>query len=108
MSPEQMNGMLSFKIDIWAFGCVLLQFATGLKPFDDIPNEVAMCLKIFQGVSPLQHCLKQNKLDIDLIEENDDFKKVLEQCFVLDYKKRPTAERLAEDKFFEGYITQYF
>jgi serine/threonine protein kinase len=24
MSPEQLNGSLSFKTDIWAFGCVML------------------------------------------------------------------------------------
>jgi serine/threonine protein kinase len=28
MSPEQLDGKLSFKVDIWAFGCVLLQFCT--------------------------------------------------------------------------------
>jgi serine/threonine protein kinase len=40
MPPEQLNGSLSFKTDIWAFGCVLLQFCTGLKPYDDITNEI--------------------------------------------------------------------
>ena len=33
MSPEQMNEIITFKLDIWAFGCILLQFSTGLKPF---------------------------------------------------------------------------
>jgi len=40
MSPEQLDGKLSFKIDIWAFGCVLLEFATGKKPFSNIENEI--------------------------------------------------------------------
>ena len=47
MPPEQLNGVLCLQTDIWAFGCVLLQFATGLKPFSDIDNEVAMSFKIF-------------------------------------------------------------
>jgi len=47
MPPEQLNGILCLQTDIWAFGCVLLQFCTGLKPFNDIENEVAMSFKIF-------------------------------------------------------------
>jgi serine/threonine protein kinase len=42
-----LNGSLSFKTDIWGFGCVLLQFATGLRPFNDIDHEVAASMKIF-------------------------------------------------------------
>jgi len=47
MSPEQLDGKLSFKCDIWALGCVLLEFSTGVKPFETVASEVAMCLKIF-------------------------------------------------------------
>ena len=47
MSPEQLDGKLTFKVDIWSFGCVLLQYATGRRPFDDIENEAAVCMKIF-------------------------------------------------------------
>lgn len=47
MSPEQLDGKLSFKCDIWALGCVLLEFSTGVKPFENVASEVAMCLKIF-------------------------------------------------------------
>lgn len=47
MPPEQLNGSLSFKTDIWGFGCVLLQFCTGLKPYDDIANEIVATMQIF-------------------------------------------------------------
>ena len=33
MSPEQLDGVLTHKVDIWAFGCVLLEMVTGLAPY---------------------------------------------------------------------------
>ena len=71
MSPEQLDGKLSFKVDIWSLGCVLLEFATGLKPFSDIQNDAAVCMKIFQGTTPLDYALKNFDLDCDLINENE-------------------------------------
>lgn len=47
MSPEQLDGKLTFKVDIWSFGCVLLQYSTGRRPFDDVENDAAVCMKIF-------------------------------------------------------------
>lgn len=108
MSPEQLNGCLSFKVDVWAFGCVLLQFCTGLRPFDDISNDVAMCMKIFKGESPLDHVLKVSPLDCDLLEEDPDLKDVLKKCFNHDYQDRFSAEDLSDHKFFEGYVTRYW
>ena len=29
MAPEQLKSKLSLKTDVWAFGCVLLEFCTG-------------------------------------------------------------------------------
>lgn len=40
MPPEQLEGKLCFKVDIWAFGCVLLQFSNGVKPFEGIEQDV--------------------------------------------------------------------
>tara|TARA_B110000285_G_scaffold185814_1_gene210890 strand:- start:472 stop:861 length:390 start_codon:yes stop_codon:yes gene_type:complete len=36
MSPEQLGGILSFKSDIWAFGCILLEFLTGVQPYEGL------------------------------------------------------------------------
>jgi serine/threonine protein kinase len=37
MSPEQIGeGILSTKIDIWSFGCLILQLVTGCKPYHKI------------------------------------------------------------------------
>ena len=108
MSTEQLDGKLSFKCDIWALGCVLLEFSTGVKPFENVVSEVAMCLKIFQGCSPLDYALENNNAESELIIENDDFKELLKLCFKNDYKQRPSAEELFENSFFSGYTTNYY
>lgn len=61
MSPEQLDGKLSFKTDIWAYGCTLLQYITGLRPFNDIDEEIAACHSIMvEQVSPLDYALANN------------------------------------------------
>lgn len=60
MSPEQFEGKLSLKTDIWSFGCVLLQFCTGLKPYDGMTAEIPMTMKIIvEKVSPLDYIVQQ-------------------------------------------------
>lgn len=40
MSPEQLDGILTNKVDIWALGCVILETITGGQaPYFDLPNE---------------------------------------------------------------------
>lgn len=34
MPPEQLDGNLSFKVDVWSFGCVLLEFCSGVTPYN--------------------------------------------------------------------------
>lgn len=56
MSPEQFEGKLSLKTDIWSFGCVLLQFCTGLKPYHAMTEEIPMTMKIIlEKISPLDY-----------------------------------------------------
>jgi serine/threonine protein kinase len=33
MPPEQFDGVLNTKIDIWALGCILIQMITGKPPY---------------------------------------------------------------------------
>ena len=74
MSPEQVDGKLSFKIDVWALGCVLMQFATGLMPFHKINNDMAVGLEIYRGATPLEYINKHAEPDqLDMIVDHDDF-----------------------------------
>lgn len=103
MPPEQLNGSLSFKTDIWGFGCLLLQFATGLKPFHDVDNELAASIKVFQGINPLDYALKNADAEaLELLHQYDDFKDIITKCLTIEYKDRPSADELFHEPFFEG------
>lgn len=39
MSPEQLESKLTPKIDMWAFGCILLEMITGKPPYFGTTNE---------------------------------------------------------------------
>jgi len=107
MPPEQLNGKLSFKTDIWAFGCVLLEFCSGLAPFNEIENEMALCMEIiFKKSNPLEYAMKNNMIDMDLVNDSPAFKRILESCFKKDYRHRPSAEQLFNDPFFDPYTTE--
>lgn len=60
MAPEQFNQILSKKSDIWAFGCILLELATGLAPFPDL-SFAAVSMKIISQESPLTYALQNYK-----------------------------------------------
>ena len=36
MSPEQIKKIATFKSDIWAFGCVMLEYCVGIRPFEGL------------------------------------------------------------------------
>ena len=42
MSPELFDRKLTKKADIWAIGCILLQFITGKRPYHSYENEHAI------------------------------------------------------------------
>ena len=56
MAPEQFSQILSKKSDVWAFGCILLELATGLAPFHDL-EPAAVSMKIISKESPLDYAL---------------------------------------------------
>ena len=93
MSPEQINGIQSFKCDIWAFGCILLTLLTGTEPFSNLDN-VNACLKInINKQSPLDYMAEHQKvIHRKFVELNPDFKSLLLMCFNFDYETRPSAQ----------------
>ncbi|KAI3621992.1 ste ste11 protein kinase [Moniliophthora roreri] len=75
-------------MDIWSMGCVVLEFATGRKPWSNLDNEWAIMFHI--GVAtqhpPLPEPGQLSSMGIDFIK----------QCLTIDANRRPTAVELME------------
>ncbi|KAF8973684.1 hypothetical protein BDZ97DRAFT_1912158 [Flammula alnicola] len=73
-------------MDIWSLGCVVLEFATGKKPWSNLDNEWAIMFHI--GVAtqhpPLPEPGQLSELGINFIE----------QCLTIDPVRRPLATEL--------------
>ena len=109
MAPEQLMGESNFKIDIWAFGCVLFYFSTGIPPFEDINQDVAFYnVLVESGTQPLEYAESKNKADprLEMINSNPKLREIIELCLNRVYQKRPTAEQLYQNPFFREYTTK--
>lgn len=89
MSPEVIRNNKRGKhgaMDIWSLGCVVLECATGRKPWSNLDNEFAIMFHI--GVAtkhpPLPDPGQLSDLGIDFIR----------QCLIIDPEERPTAVEL--------------
>jgi mitogen-activated protein kinase kinase kinase len=93
MSPEVIRGdgpatsRFSGAADIWSLGCVVLEMATGRRPWSTLDNEWAIMYNIAQGNPP------QLPSDDQLSEMGIDF---LKKCFERDPSKRSTAAELLQ------------
>ncbi|KAK3990316.1 PaHOK3 MAPKK kinase encoded by the PaHOK3 protein [Cladorrhinum sp. PSN332] len=93
MSPEVIKGENPGHfgaVDIWSLGCVVLEMATGRRPWANLDNEWAIMYNIAQGNPPLLPAADQ------LSPQGMDF---LKRCFVRDSKKRATAEELLQHEW---------
>ncbi|BGP37387.1 Suppressor of Sensor Kinase (SLN1) [Rhodotorula kratochvilovae] len=89
LSPETVKGERRGKMgamDVWAVGCVILECATGRRPWSNLDNEWAIMFHIGIAVQhpPLPEPHQLSELGIDFIR----------QCLTIDPEKRPTAEEL--------------
>ncbi|KAL7419864.1 Suppressor of Sensor Kinase (SLN1) [Cryptotrichosporon argae] len=79
--------------DIWSLGCVVLEVATGRKPWSNLDNEWAIMFHI--GIAtqhpPLPEPGQLSELGIDFIE----------RCLELDPEKRPSAGELMQHPWLE-------
>ncbi|KAL0950739.1 hypothetical protein HGRIS_007513 [Hohenbuehelia grisea] len=90
MAPEVIKNIktphLVGTMDIWALGCVVLEFATGKKPWSNLDNEWAIMFHI--GVAtqhpPLPEPGQLSDLGIHFIK----------QCLIIDPARRPIAADL--------------
>jgi mitogen-activated protein kinase kinase kinase len=88
MSPEVIKGENPGRagaVDIWSLGCVILEMATGRRPWANLDNEWAIMYSIAQGNPPLMPSPDQ------LSEKGIDF---LKRCFIRDPKQRASAVEL--------------
>ncbi|KAG6891390.1 hypothetical protein C0992_007613 [Termitomyces sp. T32_za158] len=78
-------------MDIWALGCVVLECATGKKPWSNLDNEWAIMFHI--GVAtqhpPLPEPGQLSEVGISFIK----------QCLIIDPMKRPTASELLQHRW---------
>lgn len=90
MSPEVIKGSSEGRhsaIDVWSLGCVILEMATGRRPWASLDNEWAIMFNIAQGNPPQLPTRDQ------LSDSGIDF---LKRCFERDPKRRSTAAELLQ------------
>jgi serine/threonine protein kinase len=67
MSPEQLDGILTCKIDIWAVGCVILEMITGESPYPGVANEFQISRFIVdKKMNQLDYIIKIKKRDVKI------------------------------------------
>lgn len=95
MSPEvikggQHRGARLGAVDIWSLGCVVMEMATGARPWASLDNEWAIMYNIAQGNTPQMPTRDQ------LSELGLDF---LRRCFERDPAKRVSAAELLQHEW---------
>jgi len=93
MSPEVIKGENPGHlgaVDVWSLGCVILEMATGRRPWANLDNEWAIMYNIAQGNPP------QLPSPDQLSPQGIDF---LKRCFVRDSKKRATSIELLQHEW---------
>jgi mitogen-activated protein kinase kinase kinase len=96
MSPEVIRGDASDlanrqgAVDIWSLGCVVLEMATGRRPWSTLDNEWAIMYNIAQGKQPALPTSDQlSDMGIDFVR----------RCFECDPSRRPTAAELLQHEW---------
>jgi len=93
MSPEVIKGENPGRagaVDVWSLGCVVLEMATGRRPWASLDNEWAIMYNIAQGNPP------QLPSPDQLSPQGIDF---LKKCFVRDPKLRASAAELLQHEW---------
>lgn len=101
MSPEVIKGESRGRrgaMDVWSLGCVVLEFATGRRPWSQLDNEWAIMFHIgmAQQHPPLPEPGQLSELGIDFIR----------QCLIIDPYDRPSAAEMREHPWIQELVTQ--
>jgi mitogen-activated protein kinase kinase kinase len=93
MSPEVIRGQNEGRqgaVDVWSLGCVVLEMASGRRPWATLDNEWAIMYNIAKGNPPQLPSRDQ------LSSEGLDF---LQRCFERDPRRRATAAELLQTRW---------
>jgi mitogen-activated protein kinase kinase kinase len=93
MSPEVIKGENPGRpgaVDIWSLGCVILEMATGRRPWGYLDNEWAIMYNIAQGNPP--NLPTPDQLSLSGID-------FLSRCFIRDPRKRASAAELLQHEW---------
>ncbi|KAL5010300.1 hypothetical protein ScPMuIL_012605 [Solemya velum] len=79
--------------DIWSIGCVVVEMATGKRPWHEFENNYQIMFKVGMGGTPA--------IPDSLSDEGKDF---LSHCFEIDSSERFTANQLQDHSFAKIYL----
>lgn len=101
MSPEVIKGETRGRrgaMDVWSLGCVVLEFATGRRPWSQLDNEWAIMFHIgmAQQHPPLPEPGQLSDLGIDFIR----------QCLIIDPYDRPSAMEMRQHPWIQNLVEQ--
>ncbi|UZJ55325.1 hypothetical protein CBS101457_004645 [Exobasidium rhododendri] len=101
MSPEVIKGETRGRrgaMDVWSLGCVVLEFATGRRPWSQLDNEWAIMFHIgmAQQHPPLPEPGQLSDLGIEFIRS----------CLVIDPYDRPSAIELREHPWIQNLVEE--
>lgn len=99
MSPEVIKGESRGRrgaMDVWSLGCVVLEFATGRRPWSQLDNEWAIMFHIgmAQQHPPLPEPGQLSELGIDFIR----------RCLIIDPYERPSAAEMREHAWIKNLV----
>ncbi|KAI4598448.1 hypothetical protein KJ359_002858 [Pestalotiopsis sp. 9143b] len=99
MAPElfDMNASYGTEVDIWAFGSMVYEIASGLPP-----NAVAQV-----GLSQLGGFLREHLPRLDGPQYSDDLKSLVAFCLVESPKHRPTIVQVKNHPYIKGTEDRY-
>lgn len=94
MAPEQARGECIALSDMWAFGMMLIELATGQQPFAAISS----------GMAPLVFIRRLGKSE-DMVPPvpnglPEELREVVVKCLVREAAKRPPAQELLSMPYF--------
>jgi len=90
MAPEMIKHLpYDYKVDIWGFGCLIIELAEGRHPYYGQHSMGAMFQTATKGALPLESPEKWSRM----------FKDFMENCFQMDPNVRPSAEILLKHPF---------